>query len=329
MREVRFRSAFDDITFEWCMEKFHSIPQDSLDGIGVPFGDKFVKLIRLDSEETPPMDKKRGTYTRHDFQKEYEHAKMGNMLAIGPEVYGAFVVSRLHQHEDVETQHVKVVRREEIGCILFEKLENSLENLMTGREAWLDKRDAVFKLFSPKRNWASDASDTLIKSPAPTSPRTPAQNCAQSPRQTPPQTPAMNQYLASLETWLRNCIDIMKQRNFYHMDMHPGNIFYKRRYGELQWYLIDYGRVVHAPGGINEDTRLQKYIPRAIATRIFEDANELLEYSMRNLKQNLCNLADNDSNVKWAAFLSHLGTLTRPTTPPTPTKSEPGELLTP
>ena len=91
----------------------------------------------------------------------------------------------------------------------------------------------------------------------------------------------------------------MAEKEFVHLDMHEGNIFYKQdEQGHYKWYLIDYGRVYDRTKDGELPVELKTIIPRANDERRFENMGSLVRYATRHLVKTLYEFADGDSPLK-------------------------------
>lgn len=302
-----FRAAFQDneFTFAFLRDAYARGEQDSLDAVGVPHDQHtFLKILRLDVDGQPDAVEGRGRYTEEDFQKEVDHARFAALLGLGPQFVG-------YQPVVVQREGNEVY-----GCIAFERLHGSLEDLMKGRQRTLDARP-YYQITSPQKAWgdASSDDDSLpplarlqLSTPPPIAKKPPEFD-----------TPAMNRTLEAFLKWLLVAVKIMYNHQFFHMDMHQGNIFYKDgESGGRRWYFIDFGRVVVKP---TFPFAVQDQIHRA-RPRTFQDVGELLLYSVRVLRSSMCELSEEDKKVHWNDALAEITKVVQPPSAPrTPPKS--------
>lgn len=83
--------------FEYIKKLFGDHEPDSLDGIGVPINDKFLKIVKLDSENSSkPLDDRRGYYQRAEFEKESSISFFAGKIGVGPELFDHFISPNIY-----------------------------------------------------------------------------------------------------------------------------------------------------------------------------------------------------------------------------------------
>jgi hypothetical protein len=301
MRDV-FRAS-EQWTFKRVDELYTQGKQDSLDAIGVPVNpNRFAKLIRLDEDGGDALfDKKRGPYTVKDFRHEVKYAHTAMQFGLAPVVYESGTVTGTCDG------NVKCT----YGYIVFDRLDGSLEDFMNRREESIEKQ---FIVASPVRwgdmsddEWSTSSGHPSLTTPPPS--RRPSLSTAN-----------VTQAVTALDDILDDFMKRMRSAKFFHTDMHPGNIFYKRVSDDnKQWFLIDFGRVAlpDDKGGFVE-TR---------TNRRFANEADVWKHSTRFLRNSLRDMTEVDPEVPaWDKLLRSIrawlltpprATTSRPTTPET------------
>lgn len=280
--------------------------------------DQFLKIIQLDvTSETNPN---RGLYDVNTFKREVVDAQFAHEIGIGPKVHEYYVT-----YIKDDTQY---------GVIAFERLHASLESLIVARRERVEEK---FALHTPtlKTEWGdmSDETETSFRSRRSSIEPVAAASPASPARRESLGATYLNATLADFLPRFREMLWKMDQNGFFHLDMHPGNFFYKENNGEKTWYLIDYGLVQRCTTFPCQMERLGK--PR------FDTREDLLAYSVRVFRRETTELYDDDDAVTmWnilETFLRSGITHDRaplpdagPSSPPgTPRRSKPGTATPP
>ena len=263
------------LPFETIHSLYANTEGNSMDAIGAAHPqneERFLKIIHLDQDRENLVNTKRGFYDEERFDREVIDATFAaGQMRIGPQVYAHYVT----RNDDGSINY---------GVIEFERLHASLESLFDTRKKRVDQK---FALHSPtlKHDWGDmSEDDSFIHSP-----RFSTESAASPGVRESTGATHFNTILTDFHLQFQKMLSKMDEYSFFHLDMHPGNFFYKEKNGKKTWYLIDYGLVKRCetfPCQIDQLGNLR-----------FATKGDLLAYSVRVFRRETTEFYDEDVAV--------------------------------
>ena len=268
--------------FEYIKELFGSHSSDSLDGIGVPINDKFLKIVKLDSENSSkPLDDRRGYYQRAEFEKESSISFFAGKIGVGPELFDHFISPNIYSEE-------------RYGVFVFERLDCPLSYYLEGRKEYIYEK---IPLSSTKYSISEETYRSSFT--------TPVKQLRK--RFETPDTESMKVLMNSFQKSFVYMLKTLFHYGIYHMDLHANNIFLKQVNGEPKWFIIDYGRVV-LWNGFRTEINIKEHIPRWVGSVETFTQETLLKKSLETLRHDIQDLSREEESsqlvVKYSDILS-------------------------
>lgn len=281
-RLLKYRSSYDTETFEnhvptpfefeYIKKLFEDHESDSLDGIGVPINDKFLKIVKLDSEKSvEPLNARRGYYQRAEFEKESSISFFAGKIGVGPELFDHFISPTIHAQE-------------RYGVFVFERLDCPLSYYLEGRKEYIYEK---IPLSSTKYFISEETHRSSLT--------TPVKQLRK--RFEVPDTESMEVLMDSFQKSFVYMLKTLFHYGIYHMDLHANNIFLKQLNGEPKWFIIDYGRVV-LWSGFRTEINIKEHIPRWVGSVETFTQETLLNKSLETLRHDIQDLSREEESSK-------------------------------
>lgn len=263
--------------------------QDSRDGVGVPYdNDTFLKIVHLDFDSaTISEHPERGLYNKVEFEKESCIAFFAGKIGVGPQLFDYYITSN-NQSEENEKSY---------GVFVFEKLDNSLQNLIDERiKVIYDKEDSYDYSNDFEEAFGENTENVVGSSASPNGPDT---HFSEVNYATPlytqgVTTPGIENSMTSFGYSFIGLLKKLLQHGIYHVDLHANNIFYKReKDGTKKWFVIDYGRVV-LWNNYRKKINIKEHIPRWDGEKTEFTQEELMDQSLRSIRTSIAELYRDD-----------------------------------
>tara|TARA_B100001989_G_C24550849_1_gene474560 strand:- start:5422 stop:6495 length:1074 start_codon:yes stop_codon:yes gene_type:complete len=273
--------------FEYIENLFGSHSSDSLDGIGVPMGDKFLKIVKLDSENSDtPWNIRRGFYQRAEFEKESTVSFFAGKIGTGPELFDHFISPDINA-------------KERYGVFVFERLDYPLSYYLEGRKEYIYEKIPLSSsrqyILNEEEYRASIDKEIVF---------TPVKKLREKFEQ--PDTENMKVLMNSFQKSFVHMLKTLFHHGIYHMDLHANNIFLKEVNGKPKWFIIDYGRVV-LWNGYRTEINIKEHIPRWVGSVELFTQTTLLNKSLETLRNDIQDLSrEEESSVLVQKYLDIL-----------------------